>query len=85
MLVQNPIGIALAALLSMSGPAVQGLLPHVIFMPTMLSFVIVGFIWKLILSPLWGVAPQRARRPASELPVRALARPGRHRADHLCR
>ncbi|WP_232302538.1 carbohydrate ABC transporter permease, partial [Elstera litoralis] len=23
----------------------------------MLSFVIVGFIWKLILSPLWGVAP----------------------------
>jgi raffinose/stachyose/melibiose transport system permease protein len=26
-------------------------------MPTMLSFVIVGFIWKLILSPLWGVAP----------------------------
>jgi raffinose/stachyose/melibiose transport system permease protein len=26
-------------------------------MPTMLSFVIVGFVWKLILSPLWGVAP----------------------------
>jgi raffinose/stachyose/melibiose transport system permease protein len=23
----------------------------------MLSFVIVGFVWKLILSPLWGVAP----------------------------
>ena len=23
----------------------------------MLSFVIVGFIWKLILSPIWGVAP----------------------------
>ena len=28
-----------------------------IFVPTLLSFVIVGFIWKLILSPLWGVAP----------------------------
>ncbi len=26
-------------------------------MPTMLSFVVIGFIWKLILSPLWGVAP----------------------------
>ena len=26
-------------------------------MPTILSFVIVGFVWKLILSPLWGVAP----------------------------
>jgi len=26
-------------------------------MPTMLSFVIVGFIWKLILSPIWGIAP----------------------------
>ena len=25
--------------------------------PTILSFVIVGFAWKLILSPLWGVAP----------------------------
>jgi raffinose/stachyose/melibiose transport system permease protein len=28
-----------------------------IFLPTLLSFVIVGFIWKLILSPIWGVAP----------------------------
>ncbi len=27
------------------------------FLPTMLSFVIVGFTWKLILSPIWGVAP----------------------------
>jgi raffinose/stachyose/melibiose transport system permease protein len=28
-----------------------------IFIPTMLSFVIVGFAWKLILSPIWGIAP----------------------------
>ena len=28
-----------------------------IFIPTILSFVIVGFVWKLILSPLWGIAP----------------------------
>jgi len=25
-------------------------------MPTMLSVVIIGFIWKLILSPIWGIA-----------------------------
>jgi raffinose/stachyose/melibiose transport system permease protein len=28
-----------------------------IFIPTILSFVIVGFVWKLILSPIWGIAP----------------------------
>lgn len=28
-----------------------------IFIPTILSFVIVGFAWKLILSPIWGIAP----------------------------
>ena len=25
-------------------------------LPTMLSFVIVGFIWQLILSPIWGIS-----------------------------
>jgi raffinose/stachyose/melibiose transport system permease protein len=28
----------------------------VFFIPTILSFVIIGFVWKLILSPTWGVA-----------------------------
>ena len=57
MLVQNPIGIALAALLSV--PKLRGVAFYrtAIFLPTMLSFVIVGFIWKLILSPIWGVTP----------------------------
>ena len=57
MLVQNPIGIALAALLS--APRLRGaaLYRTAIFVPTILSFVIVGFVWKLILSPLWGIAP----------------------------
>jgi len=27
-----------------------------IFIPTVLSVVIIGFIWQLILSPLWGIA-----------------------------
>ncbi len=45
-------------------------------MPTMLSFVVIGFIWKLILSPLWGVAPSLlgGRRP--QIPVRSLAGAG---------
>lgn len=56
MLVQNPIGIALAGLLSLPGLKLKGLYRTLIFLPTMLSVVIVGFAWNLILSPLWGVA-----------------------------
>lgn len=57
MLAQNPIGIALAALLS--SPRLRGAAFYrtAIFIPTILSFVIVGFVWKLILSPVWGIAP----------------------------
>jgi len=56
-LLQNPVGIALAALLSL--PRLRGAAFYrtAFFLPTMLSFVVVGFTWKLILSPLWGVAP----------------------------
>ncbi|BCP54490.1 ABC transporter permease [Kaistia sp. 32K] len=57
MIVQNPIGIALAALLSLPVLRLRGFYRTAIFLPTILSFVIVGFIWKLILSPIWGVAP----------------------------
>lgn len=55
MLVQNPIGIALAAVLSSAGIHFKGFFRSVFFLPTMLSVVVVGFIWQLILSPLWGV------------------------------
>ncbi|WOC14683.1 carbohydrate ABC transporter permease [Pseudochrobactrum sp. MP213Fo] len=57
MLVQNPIGILLAALLSHPRLRFAAFYRSAIFIPTILSFVIVGFVWKLILSPLWGVAP----------------------------
>jgi raffinose/stachyose/melibiose transport system permease protein len=57
MLVQNPIGIVLAALLSSPRLRLAALYRTAIFVPTILSFVIVGFVWKLILSPLWGIAP----------------------------
>jgi raffinose/stachyose/melibiose transport system permease protein len=56
MCVQNPIGIALAGLLSLPGLRLKGFYRTVMFLPTMLSVVIVGFSWNLILSPLWGVA-----------------------------
>lgn len=57
MLVQNPVGIALAAMLSVSKLRFATFYRTAIFVPTLLSFVIVGFIWKLILSPIWGIAP----------------------------
>ncbi|MGI6855181.1 carbohydrate ABC transporter permease [Mesorhizobium sp. 1B3] len=57
MLVQNPIGVMLAALLSSPKLRFAAFYRTAIFIPTILSFVVVGFAWKLILSPLWGVAP----------------------------
>jgi raffinose/stachyose/melibiose transport system permease protein len=55
MLVQNTIALLLAALLA-SGGRGRGFYRSTLFMPTILSVVIIGFIWNLILSPLWGVA-----------------------------
>jgi raffinose/stachyose/melibiose transport system permease protein len=57
MLLQNPIGIGLAALLSNPRLRMSAFYRTAIFVPTILSFVIVGFGWKLILSPIWGIAP----------------------------
>ncbi|MBI1217126.1 MAG: ABC transporter permease subunit [Rhodobacteraceae bacterium] len=57
MAVQNPIGVGLAALLSSPRLRMAAFYRTAIFIPTILSFVIVGFVWKLILSPLWGIAP----------------------------
>lgn len=56
MLVQNPIALLLAALLSARGLRGARAYRTLMLMPTMLSVVVVGFIWQLILSPLWGVA-----------------------------
>ncbi|MDH3658741.1 MAG: sugar ABC transporter permease [Alphaproteobacteria bacterium] len=56
MLVQNPIGLLLAALLSLPQVTGRSTYRTLIFFPTMLSVVIIGFIWQLILSPLWGVS-----------------------------
>jgi raffinose/stachyose/melibiose transport system permease protein len=55
MVVQNPVGLFLAALLN---TRIRGtwLYRTAIFVPTILSVVIVGFIWKLILNPAWGIS-----------------------------
>lgn len=69
LLVQNPIGLLIAALLT--SDAVRrtvGLYRTLIFIPTTLSVVIVGFIWQLILSPLWGFV----QTPVLGLPSTAL-------------
>jgi raffinose/stachyose/melibiose transport system permease protein len=55
MLVQNPVGVLLAVLLTAQGVRGQSIYRTAIFIPTTLSVVIVGFIWRQILSPLWGI------------------------------
>jgi len=51
---QNPIGLFLAVLLASN---IRGawIYRTIIFTPTILSVVLVGFAWKLILSPTWGI------------------------------
>lgn len=56
MLVQNPIGLLLAALLSSQVVRFRALFRTLLFLPTVLSIVLVGFIWRLILSPIWGIS-----------------------------
>lgn len=53
--VQNPVGLLLAALLTVQRLRGASVYRTLIFVPTTLSVVIVGFAWRLILSPLWGI------------------------------
>lgn len=55
-LVQNPVALGLAALLSRQKLPLRATYRAIIFLPVLLSQVIVGFIWQLILNPLWGVS-----------------------------
>ena len=81
MLVQNPIGIALAALLSSPKLRFRSVYRTVFFIPTILSFVIVGFVWKLILSPVWGVSKDMLSSVGLGVVVCAVAGQGRICAD----
>jgi raffinose/stachyose/melibiose transport system permease protein len=56
LVVEVPVALLLAALLTSgsvrrTGPAYRTLL----FIPATLSVVIVGFLWRLIINPLWGI------------------------------
>ncbi len=55
MVLQNPIGLLLAVLLTVQSVRGLNIYRTLVFLPTTLSIVIVGFIWRLILSPIWGV------------------------------
>lgn len=55
MLIQNPMGLFLAALLSIKGLKGAAFFRSVLFTPTTMSIVIVGWIWTLMLNPLWGI------------------------------
>src|SRR5688572_4818552 len=55
MVVQNSIALLLAALIANDRRRFANFYRTIFFMPSVLSFVIIGFIWNLILNPLWGV------------------------------
>ncbi|HVG48278.1 MAG TPA: sugar ABC transporter permease [Rubellimicrobium sp.] len=57
MLVQNPIGVLLAAILSSPRLRFRAFYRTAIFVPTILSFVAVAWVWRLILGNTWGIAP----------------------------
>jgi raffinose/stachyose/melibiose transport system permease protein len=55
MLVQNPVALLLATLLTSRGLKGAAIYRTLIFSPTTLSIVIIGWIWTLMLNPLWGI------------------------------
>jgi raffinose/stachyose/melibiose transport system permease protein len=55
MIVQNPVALLLAALLSSKHLKGAAIYRTIIFSPTTLSVVIIGWIWTLMLNPLWGI------------------------------
>lgn len=55
MLVQNPVALLLAALLTTRNLRGAAIYRTILFTPTTLSIVIIGWIWTLMLNPLWGV------------------------------
>lgn len=55
MVVQNGIGLLLAAILTTRVLRGRTFYRTAIFTPAVLSVVIIGFVWQLILSPLWGI------------------------------
>jgi raffinose/stachyose/melibiose transport system permease protein len=55
MFVQNPLALLLAVLVTSKTIKGGAIYRTLIFTPTTLSVVIIGFIWSLILNPTWGI------------------------------
>ncbi|MGD8167580.1 carbohydrate ABC transporter permease [Herbiconiux sp. P16] len=56
LVVELPIGLLMAALLTSSTlRRSRGVYRTLLFIPATLSVVIVGFVWRLIINPLWGI------------------------------
>ncbi|GAA1923934.1 sugar ABC transporter permease [Microbacterium aoyamense] len=56
LIVELPIGLLMAALLTSNAiRRSRGVYRTLLFIPATLSVVIVGFVWRLIISPLWGL------------------------------
>lgn len=53
MLVQNVLGILFATLLTSATMRGRQIYQTIIFLPTTLAVLVTGYLWKLILSPLW--------------------------------
>lgn len=55
MAIQNPMGLLLANLVASANLKGAALYRTIIFVPTTMSIVIIGWIWTLMLNPLWGL------------------------------
>ena len=73
MLVQNPMALLLATILTRKGLRGVPLFRTVLFAPTTLSYVIIGFVWNLMLSPLWGILNNPAKDIGLPTPLTGLA------------
>lgn len=56
MLVQNVLGIVFASLLSAGKLRGRNLYQTIIFIPTTFAVLVTGYLWKLILNPVWSKA-----------------------------
>jgi raffinose/stachyose/melibiose transport system permease protein len=74
LVVELPVGLLMAALLtSASLRRSRGIYRTILFIPATLSVVIVGFIWRLIINPLWGlVSFPLLGNPVTALPTISL-------------
>jgi raffinose/stachyose/melibiose transport system permease protein len=55
MAIQNPMGLLLASLISSPKLRGRAIYRTIVFTPTTMSIVIIGWVWTLMLNPLWGV------------------------------